>query len=42
MKSFKTYCDLLSIQGAIDGTHYFIFKPSEPFYKDHFYYKYGR
>jgi len=34
-------CDLLNMQGAIDGIHMLIFKPSILYPKDYYYHKYG-
>ncbi len=34
MTKFKQWCQLLSMQGAIDGTHVHISKPKTPFTKD--------
>jgi len=41
MYDFKLWCGLLNVQGAIDGTHLFISKPSMHFSKDYYYLKYG-
>ncbi len=41
MNDFKLWCGLPSVQGAIDGTHLLISKPSMPFLKDYYYFKYG-
>jgi hypothetical protein len=39
MNDFKQWCGLLNVDGAIDGTCRFIFKPSMRFPKDHYYFK---
>jgi hypothetical protein len=33
MEGFKTFCDLPSMHGAIDGSYFSISKPSRPFNK---------
>jgi len=40
MNDFKLWYGLPNIQGAINGTHLFISKPSMPFLKDYYYLKY--
>jgi hypothetical protein len=39
MEDFKVLCDLLSMQGAIDGTRLLIFKPSILYHEDYYYHK---
>jgi hypothetical protein len=39
MQGFKTFCDLPSIHGAIDGIHFSISKPSRHFSKKYYYHK---
>jgi len=41
MAGFKNWCDLPIVQGAINGTHITISKPSSPFPKDYYYHKVG-
>jgi hypothetical protein len=41
MASFKNLCGLPFVQGAINGTHIAISKPSSPFPKDYYYHKTG-
>jgi hypothetical protein len=39
MVDFKTWCGLLSMQGAINKTYVSIAKPLGPFVEDYFYHK---
>lgn len=41
MNDFKQWCDLIYVQDAINGTHFLILKPSMPFPKENYYFKYG-
>lgn len=39
MTDFYDWCGLPSVQGAINGRHVFIAKPSTPFVKDYYHHK---
>jgi hypothetical protein len=39
MNDFKLWYNLLNVQGPINGTHLFIYKPSMHFSKDYYYFK---
>jgi hypothetical protein len=39
IQGFKTFCDLPSIHGAIDGIHFSISKPFGPFSIKYYYHK---
>ncbi len=41
MAGFKNWYDLPIVQGAINGIHITISKPSSPFPKDYYYHKMG-
>ncbi len=41
MTIFQDWCGLPSVQGAIDGNHVFIAKPSTLFAEDYYYHKTG-
>jgi hypothetical protein len=41
MKNSKQWCGLLTMYGAIDGTHVLISKPFIPYPKDYYYHKFG-
>jgi len=41
MAGFKNWCDLLFVQGAINGTHIAISKPLGPFPKHYYYHNMG-
>jgi hypothetical protein len=39
MESFKIWCALLNVQGAIDGTHILFFKPQTFLPKGYYFHK---